>query len=509
MALPDPSRSRVVLIGASRFTDEELPDLPAVRNNLDGLAASLRGAGRCTVVADPESPVALVDPIHDAASEAEDTLIIYYAGHGLVHPRTLGLLLAVVGSAPGRSHTAVPYDQVRECLVDSPAARKVVILDCCYSGRALGGMADPTTAVADEATVEGTYLLASAPPNKQALSPPGERYTSFTGALLTLLNEGIPDGPQHLQLNLIYRHVRDALRRAALPEPQLRAANTAGELALVRNPWHRRPVFEPIPGVPIIDFSPPKRDVRERLKELLRERGLDKAYACPVCEVTVSGKNLVRHFDSHAGVSLDPAKLTLHTRPVLLYQRYELGERIARNVQLATDTETGQTVVVKQFPTASGHRLEHPGIVRVLDIQPSHVVLEYVDGRILTEVLRANGPMAVDRAVQVITEVCEALGYAHQQGVVHGDVRSDNVMLTQQGSVKMLNFGVGIQDSRTDVYSAARLLVELLTGRMPTFGDPPPPGLPPWLDKALRTALHPDVKERYQTAGDLMRALRQ
>jgi hypothetical protein len=57
MVLPDPERSRVVLIGVSRFTDPELPDLPAVRNNLDGLAACLRSAGRCTVVADPQAPV--------------------------------------------------------------------------------------------------------------------------------------------------------------------------------------------------------------------------------------------------------------------------------------------------------------------------------------------------------------------------------------------------------------------------------------------------------------------
>jgi hypothetical protein len=70
----------------------------------------------------------LIDPVHDAAQQAEDTLVIYYAGHGLVHPRRLGLLLATVGSRPGRTHTAAPFDQVRDCLIDSPAPRKVVIL---------------------------------------------------------------------------------------------------------------------------------------------------------------------------------------------------------------------------------------------------------------------------------------------------------------------------------------------------------------------------------------------
>lgn len=108
MTLPDPARSRVVLIGASRFTDRELPDLPAVRNNLDESAVCLRGIGRCMVVADPESPVALVDPVHDAAAEAEDTLIVYYAGHGLVHPRTLGSPDRDSGDRQGRRSPSNP-----------------------------------------------------------------------------------------------------------------------------------------------------------------------------------------------------------------------------------------------------------------------------------------------------------------------------------------------------------------------------------------------------------------
>jgi hypothetical protein len=262
MVLADPGRSRAVLIGTSRFTDPELPDLPAVRNNLDALAECLRDPARwglpdqnCQVVADPDSLVALVDPIHEAAAAAEDTLLIYYAGHGLVHPRTLGLLLAVVGSSPGRSYTAVPYDEVRHSVIDSLAARKVVILDCCFSGRAVGGMADPASAVANEASVEGTYLLASAPPNKQSLSPPGETYTAFTGALLRILTDGVPDGPEYLHLDAIYRHVRDALRRAARPEPQLRVDNAAGELALVRNTWHR-PAGEPTTAARPVRIEP-------------------------------------------------------------------------------------------------------------------------------------------------------------------------------------------------------------------------------------------------------------
>jgi Protein kinase domain/Caspase domain len=529
MTLPDPARSRVVLIGASRFSSGELPDLPAVRNNLDELARCLRGIGRCAVVADPESPVALVDAVHDAATEAEDTLIVYYAGHGLVHPRTLGLLLAVVGSAPGRTHTAVPYDQVRECLLDSPAARKVVILDCCYSGRAFGGMADPTTAVANEAIVEGTYLLASAPPNKQSLSPPGERFTAFTGALVNVLRKGIPDGPEHLRLDLIYRHVRDTLRRAALPEPQLRTANTAGELALIRNPWRRAVVVEPIPEVPIVDLGVETPSVRERVKRLVRQLGADKSYVCPVCRAIVNGQNFVRHFDKHSQLEtgrLDPATLALEIAGAvplgLLAGRYELGELIGSGgrikVYRAIDRITEQAVIVKQLP-ASGFddrigRINHPAIARVVDLlvkgPVAHIVLEYVPGRILSEVLAAEGPMLPQRATRIAADICGALAYAHGQGIVHGAINSRNVIVGDDDTVKLLNLGTsGGTKPRVDLYLTGRLLGEMLTGIPVTLETPVPQGFSPHLDSILRTALHPDLAERYQTAGEFMRALTQ
>jgi ATP-dependent Clp endopeptidase proteolytic subunit ClpP len=252
MALPDPERSRVVLIGTSQFTDPELPDLPAVRNNIAGLAACFTNPAlwgvpevHCRVVPDPDSAVALIDPIHEAATEAEDTLLIYYAGHGLVHGRTLDLLLAVVGSNPGRGYTAVPYDEVRHNVIDSPARRKIVILDCCYSGRAIGGQADHASALATETAIEGAYLLTSAPPNKQSLSPPGETYTAFTGALLQILTQGVQNEPEYLQLGTIYRSVRHALKRTARPEPQLRVDNNVNELALVRNASFRAQNHEP------------------------------------------------------------------------------------------------------------------------------------------------------------------------------------------------------------------------------------------------------------------------
>jgi hypothetical protein len=514
----------VVLIGASRFDHPELPDLPAVRHNLDGLAACFRDPGlwgaRCTVVADPDSTVALVDPVHEAAAEAEDTLLVYYAGHGLVHPRTLGLLLAVTGSAPGRTHSAVPYDLVRDNVIEARAARKVVILDCCYSGRALGGMADPTTAVADEASVAGTYLLASAPPNKQALSPPGETYTAFTGALLALLDQGMPNGPPLLRLDTIYRHVRDTLRRGSRPEPQIRADNTAGDLALVRNRWHAAPSTRTSSAQPT---SVPSRSATiGYLRSLVEQPGI------------------VAPFERK------------EPRREVLDDRYQLGDIIGTSrtafSHVATDLVRNRTVVVtmlsqpapsparrRDFLQTMSRTIPHPLIAGVVDAgesttrsgQSPYIVTEYVEGSTLSAVLRSHGPLEPFAAADVVSEVCAALDHGHRQGRGHGDLSPDNVMLTRTGGVRVLNYGIAQylsdnqaideSDIQADVHAAGALLFELLTGTPPTLmfrlvvqqGS----GLPPELNGIVEKALRPRQADRYQTAAllrdDLQRVLAQ
>jgi hypothetical protein len=242
VTLPSADSSRVVLVGASRFIDPGLGGLPAVRDNLADLAACFRDptlwglpAEHCVQVLDPSSADALIDPIHEAARQATDTLIVYYAGHGLLDHDTNELLLALVATIPGRTHTAVPYEYVRRNLRQSPARRRVVIVDCCYSGKALGTMSATSIAVADQASIAGTYVLASAPPNRQALSPPGHRYTTFTGELISVLAEGLTGAGQFLTLDAIYNHIHHTLRSNSFPEPQKRGGNTAGDLALVRN----------------------------------------------------------------------------------------------------------------------------------------------------------------------------------------------------------------------------------------------------------------------------------
>ncbi|WP_374116173.1 helix-turn-helix domain-containing protein [Streptomyces sp. CoH27] len=92
-----------------------------------------------------------------------------------------------------------------------------------------------TPELADQASVEGSYLLAAASEASYALAPPGETYTAFTGELLEVLRAGIPGGPELLELDAVYRHLRRSLGAKGRPIPQARNRNTSARLALGRN----------------------------------------------------------------------------------------------------------------------------------------------------------------------------------------------------------------------------------------------------------------------------------
>lgn len=237
--LPDPAKSRAVIIGVSHYSS--LEDLPAVANNLTAFAATLRRAvgwnlapEHISVLTNPTHASEILDAVRDAGESATDTVLVYFAGHGLVDPNRGGLFLGLPRSVQGRPSTGLPYDWLRDTLIEGRAGRQVVLLDCCFSGRALGMMGTTSDAIS-QAEVEGSYLLASASETAMSLAKPGEAYTAFTGELLEILNQGIPGGPEYLDLDTVHQYLYIALRAKGRPLPQKRNRNMAGRLVLSRN----------------------------------------------------------------------------------------------------------------------------------------------------------------------------------------------------------------------------------------------------------------------------------
>ncbi len=265
--------------------------------------------------------------------------------------------------------------------------------------------------------------------------------------------------------------------------------------------------------------------------------------------------------------------------------RYELGELLGRGgmaeVRKGTDTRLGRVVAVKRLRTdlasdptfqarfrreaQSSASLNHPAIVSVYDtgeeraVQPDgsdevvpYIVMEYVAGRTLRDILREGRKILPERALEITSGVLSALDYSHRAGIIHRDIKPGNVMLTPSGDVKVMDFGIAramsdaqssmtqtaavvgtaqylspeqargeTVDSRSDVYSAGCLLYELLTGRPPFVGDSPvavayqhvrepavPPSrheddLTPEIDAIVMKSLAKRVEDRYQSAAQM------
>jgi hypothetical protein len=254
--LPDPLTSRAVLVGSARYTT--LPDLPAVVNNVSRLTELFRDpelwglpAAHCRVLLDPAGPSEVLEALFEAAQAATGGLLFYYAGHGLVQPETDNLYLALRDAALDRLFRGLRYDDIRSVVMDSPAAEgKVVLLDCCYSGLAMKGGMSGAQQVGERVRIDGTYLMTASAETVQALAPPGEELTAFTGALTRTMNDGVADGSNVLDLDTVYWQVRNQLAAQRRPIPQQRARNDGHAIALVRNRYGAiRPAVRSAPAV--------------------------------------------------------------------------------------------------------------------------------------------------------------------------------------------------------------------------------------------------------------------
>ncbi|BBY23745.1 Stk1 family PASTA domain-containing Ser/Thr kinase [Mycobacterium stomatepiae] len=268
------------------------------------------------------------------------------------------------------------------------------------------------------------------------------------------------------------------------------------------------------------------------------------------------------------------------TTPQHLSDRYELGDILGfggmSEVHLARDVRLHRDVAVKVLradlardpsfylrfrrEAQNAAALNHPAIVAVYDTGEAetpagplpYIVMEYVDGVTLRDIVHNDGPLPPRRAIEIIADACQALNFSHQNGIIHRDVKPANIMISTTNAVKVMDFGIARAiadsgnsvtqtaavigtaqylspeqargdsvDARSDVYSLGCVLYEMLTGEPPFTGDSPvsvayqhvredpvPPskrhaGISPDLDAVVLKALAKNPDNRYQTAAEM------
>ncbi|MGW5419729.1 caspase, EACC1-associated type [Streptomyces sp. NPDC003943] len=219
--------------------DARLADLPSAAHTARELARVLRercgmAADRVTEVIDPESREEVLAALQAAVERAQGgTVLFCFTGHGLLGP--LGrLYLATARTARADDTVAsVSYEEIRD-LIAGASARGVVVLDCCFSGRARSAPSDAHRDPYASARPQGSFLLASATGYGASFAPADEPYTLFGGELIRLLEDGDPSGPQWFTLLDVYR-LLDRRFQGGPARPYADGVGRASDLVLTRN----------------------------------------------------------------------------------------------------------------------------------------------------------------------------------------------------------------------------------------------------------------------------------
>jgi Caspase domain len=243
----DPDGTRIILIGTTVCSNdfEHLPPLPSVANNLERLKQLFQDEHiiglpeKCIeVIKDPPSASKLLTRINAIAKQAKDTLLIYYAGHGMKSINAQGLFIATEETTQDSCHLdGADFNRIRQIIFDAPASKKILLFDCCYSGEVLtkemGG--SEQSIIADNVTVKGTYAITSGPRNSLSYAMPDEKYTAFTKELIGVVENGTNDNIEYLTLDKVFSELkRRILLNPKLPVPQ-RSVELDGDFVFAKN----------------------------------------------------------------------------------------------------------------------------------------------------------------------------------------------------------------------------------------------------------------------------------
>jgi len=247
--------TRVVLVGTTVCPRDQrnLPPLPQVKRNIIHLARLFTDSD---VIGLPlESIVTIIDCEHTseilyeiakAAEAASDTLIVYYAGHGLFGDQTTPLYLTTKNTISAiKSFTGLRITDVKSAIRSSRARKRILILDCCYSGRAFEGGMGSTEDEVRAAIDVATYGIAAVPGDYKALAPAGAELTKFTQTLVDVIEQGVPGAGQVLTIDQVFNAVRVAVGREAMPLPEANNWKDGRQFKLVKNRSFRRQTVFP------------------------------------------------------------------------------------------------------------------------------------------------------------------------------------------------------------------------------------------------------------------------
>ncbi|MBD0742675.1 ATP-binding protein [Streptomyces sp. CBMA152] len=319
--LSDPAASRAVLIGIPTYAaDGRLAQLPAVERNLTALRDALcddavwgLAPASCQVLGSEADGVDVMRAIDTAVHAATDTLLVYYAGHGLLHPdRPTELHLALHDSNEHQMWRALPYAHIRD---EVRAAHRrhglkcAMVLDCCFSGAAVeGGMSSRETLLKQAADIDGVCVLTSSAATEVAYSLADEELSAFTGALLGLLRTGVPDAGPVLDFGTVHAWMHQTLSTREHPQhPQIGAHNSGERIAVFHNPAYDDPTPQDLgrstdaPGpLPATRLFGRDRELRELTAEALRGPGVLVIHGPPGVGKSALAAELYRRLRAHA-----------------------------------------------------------------------------------------------------------------------------------------------------------------------------------------------------------------